>query len=260
MKNLFARLKETISEVVDTVTTPQPKIDTSNLTWEERVLHYSALETVNGYTEALRLIDLYMPEHPRLLQIWAEALKKHPEFAFEIYDRIYITNNVDIWHQIHELHLKSLDFTVPEYKKYINEVIASIEYYKLDAQHTAKPKLAMIYDYEPSKYCYDPSIMELAEKGCWEQLESELTATIQAQITNREIAFTQLGHALANFADSIKEPERSIAFLRKYIPEVGEDTSLKWRLAILYRNLNRCNDDIQVLKELGKCTTKLEYK
>ena len=115
--SFFDKIKKAVSDAIDSVSQILP--DTSHLKWEDRVKLYESLESVDGYVEALRLIDFHKPEDICLVDKWSSALAKHPEYAFDIYDRVFITNKIEIWQKIHKIHEEALKTATSDQQKVI---------------------------------------------------------------------------------------------------------------------------------------------
>ena len=242
--SFFDKIKKTVSDVVDTVSNTAASItnsvsdlfaDTSKMSWEDRVTYYQKLETVEGYVKALHLSDFQEPGDYKLADIWANAINKHPEMAPEIYRQAnnLVTSSTEMWRHLLDVHVKALEKSPLEYENGIDSVISLIRCIKLREHETVKARQGLPKD-AIEKFA-------LATKGDWETLENIIKSDLKKQFSDPRIICTKSANSLANYAQSVGDYDRAIEIIHHALIKLGtsNNLSLEWRLAILYRDLEK---------------------
>ena len=97
-------------------------VDLSHMSWEDRVVYYQSLGTVEGFVEALRLVDFHNPGDIQLAEVWGAILNEHGEVARELFERAsrLVTSLPDVWSGIAEAHRVALENATDEGRAAIN--------------------------------------------------------------------------------------------------------------------------------------------
>ena len=87
------------------------QVDLSSMDWTERVDYYRGLGTIDGYVEALRIVDFHNPGDIQLAEVWGEILNGDGEVARELYERLsrLVTSSPDVWSGIIETNKVALE-------------------------------------------------------------------------------------------------------------------------------------------------------
>ena len=236
------RIKKAVSDAADFVgTTAKSTInavgqiftDTSHMSWQERVNYYQSLESIDGYVKALRLTDFCAPGDYILVDVWDDALEKHPELTLDIYTQAeyLVTTSEEMWRRILKIHIDNLKLSTPEYRKSIGVVVGLIQCNKLRDLKSGIEQL---------KQCgYDVDGYDIASSGDWAFLEKYIKSRLRNRINDTQEIFLNTTHSMANYAFSCGNIAKMTEIIENAIEQFGcsPDLSLEWRLAILNRDL-----------------------
>ena len=233
-------------------------VDLSHMSWEDRVSYYQSLGTVDGYVEALRLVDFHNPEDIQIAEVWGAALAEHPEFARAIFDKVsrLVTSSAETWGNILESHAIALESASDEGQAAIGEVIGLIQCLRAVDVEAGKERLAA--------YPTSAEVIEnlaIVATGNWRKVEIAVEAQVKAAIADEAAAAVETAHRVADYALSAGALDRAVEMMRRTSRKFTDDLSVKWRLAILSRDQKKWPGYVDVLsKELINSTDRIEQK
>ncbi len=255
------KIKKAVSDAADFVgTTAKSTInavgqiftDTSHMSWQERLNYYQSLESIDGYVKALRLTDFCAPGDFKLVDVWDDALEKHPELTLDIYTQTeyLVTTSEEMWRRILKIHIDNLKLSAPEYRKSIGVVVGLIQCNKLRELESGIEQL---------KQCgYDVDGYAIASSGDWAFLEKYIKSRLRNRINDAQDILLNTAHSMANYAFSCGNVAQTAEIIENAIEQFGgsPDLSLEWRLAILNRDLEHWKEYTDLLRTTIVSNTK----
>ena len=252
---------EAVEEPVEaSVEAVEESVDLSHMSWEDRVVYYQSLGTVEGFVEALRLVDFHNPGDIQLEEVWGEILNEHGEVARELFERAsrLVTSLPDVWSGIAEAHRVALENATDEGRAAINEVIGWIECLRTQDQESG---LARLSDFESPRNARIKETLAVVATGNWRKVEQTVEAQVRERVEGDDAVAVEMAHVVADYALSANALDRAVEMMRRTSRKVTTDMSLKWRLAILSRDQQKWNAYVDVLaKELVGASEKVEEK
>ena len=235
-------------------------VDLSHMPWDERANYYLALGTIEGYVEAIRLVDFHNPGDFQIAEVWGQILAVAGEYAREIYDsaKRLISSDKEVWSGILEAHGVALDNASDEGQLAISEVIGWIQCMQLQDQDAGKERLA---NFENPRNARIAENIALVGTGNWRKVEQTIEAQVKETISDETAAAVEAAHQVADYALSAGVLDRAVEMMRRTSRKFTDDVSLKWRLAVLSRDQKKWNAYVDVLsKELIQIEERLEGK
>ena len=153
------------------------QVDLSSMDWTERVDYYRGLGTIDGYVEALRIVDFHNPGDIQLAEVWGEILNGDGEVARELYERLsrLVTSSPDVWSGIMEAHKVALENASEAGSLAISETMGWIACFRTQEIEEGKERLS---HFESTKNAQIVEDLALVATGNWRKVEQ----TIEAQV------------------------------------------------------------------------------
>lgn len=236
------------------------QVDLSSMDWTERVDYYRGLGTIDGYVEALRIVDFHNPGDIQLAEVWGEILNGDGEVARELYERLsrLVTSSPDVWSGIMEAHKVALENASEAGSLAISETMGWIACFRTQEIEEGKERLS---HFESTKNAQIVEDLALVATGNWRKVEQTIEAQVRETESDETAVAVEVAHRVADYALSAKALDRAVEMMRKTSRKVADNVGLKWRLAILSRDQQKWNQYVDVLsKELVNAVDKVEEK
>lgn len=250
-----------VAQVADEPQETAPeRVDLSKLDWTERVDYYRGLGTLDGYVEALRIVDFHNPGDVQLAEVWGEILSADGEVACELYERLsrLVTSSPDVWSGMLEACSAALENASEAGRLAISETMGWIACFRTHDIEEGKERLS---SFESPKNAQIFDNLALVATGNWRKVEQTIEAQVRETEADETAVAVEVAHRVADYALSAKALDRAVEMMRKTSRKIADDITLKWRLAILSRDQQKWNQYVDVLsKELVNAVDKVEEK
>lgn len=252
--------QDAAQETAEIASEPSNHVDLSGMNWQERVEYYRSQETLEGYTEALRLVDFHNPGDIQLAEVWGEILRDHGEMALELYSRVsrLVTSLPEVWSGVLEAHRVAQENASEDGSAAIAETIGWIQCLRTQELEDGKAALA---NFENPRVTRLMENLGIVATGNWRKLEQAVEAQVRETLSDENAVAAEVAHIVADCALSAKALDRAVEMMRRTSRKVTDNVGLKWRLAILSRDQQKWNAYVDVLsKELIGASERVEDK
>lgn len=230
------------------------------LTWEQRVERLTErAATLDGeaaaalYVEAILLLDRKDPGDFQIAELWGDALQRSPLQARALWDSLSrrISTSVDVWEQISMAHDAVLSSLEDEAALAVSESRGWVQLLRSGELQAGKERLRPFAESEAGgrSALYLASV-EPAEANNWRKAEQVFEDGLQAAgVADEAARAIETAHRLADVCMGMGSSERAVEVLRRVQRKYADDAGLRERLAVLYRDTEKWNAYVDLLKQ-----------